>query len=91
MTEHGALDPQQVMNRLPEHVRTALASFHYFPELPSTNQWLLEQGSCADLCVAERQTAGRGRRGRSWQSPPPAISTCRCAGVLPLSPPITAC
>lgn len=43
-----------------------------FEEIDSTNEYLLkhyrtlEQGS---VCLAERQTAGRGRRGRTWYSP----------------------
>src|SRR5690606_37620720 len=44
----------------------------------TTNAWLLQQvrqqrrwledNGCA-VCLAERQTAGRGRRGRAWVSP----------------------
>ncbi|WP_020561348.1 biotin--[acetyl-CoA-carboxylase] ligase [Thiofilum flexile] len=37
--------------------------------IDSTNRWLLEQGSHGMVCVADQQTAGRGRRGRVWQSP----------------------
>lgn len=43
-----------------------------FDEIDSTNQYLLThyrnfpQGS---ICLAEKQTAGRGRRGRTWYSP----------------------
>ncbi|WP_319782586.1 bifunctional biotin--[acetyl-CoA-carboxylase] ligase/biotin operon repressor BirA [Oceanisphaera sp. IT1-181] len=42
------------------------------PVIGSTNQhWLsqLNQLNNGDICVAECQTAGRGRRGRSWVSP----------------------
>lgn len=42
------------------------------PVIGSTNQhWLglLDQLNNGDICVAECQTAGRGRRGRSWVSP----------------------
>ncbi|MFW2331846.1 MAG: biotin--[acetyl-CoA-carboxylase] ligase [Nitrospinota bacterium] len=42
-----------------------------FDQLDSTNEYLLEKGrnGIADLAVvAESQTAGRGRRGRSWES-----------------------
>lgn len=42
------------------------------PVINSTNQYLLEridQLSSGDVCVAEYQTAGRGRRGRYWASP----------------------
>lgn len=45
----------------------------YFKELPSTNSYLLE---CANkknnsliFCLAEKQTAGRGRNNRIWESP----------------------
>lgn len=43
-----------------------------FDEIDSTNEYLLKhyqtlpQGS---VCLAEQQTAGRGRRGRTWYSP----------------------
>lgn len=43
-----------------------------FDEIGSTNEYLLthhqtlENGS---VCLAEKQTAGRGRRGRTWYSP----------------------
>jgi BirA family biotin operon repressor/biotin-[acetyl-CoA-carboxylase] ligase len=44
-----------------------------FAELPSTNSYLLaaEQPApgLADVCLAELQTAGRGRLGRSWHAP----------------------
>jgi BirA family transcriptional regulator, biotin operon repressor / biotin---[acetyl-CoA-carboxylase] ligase len=44
-----------------------------FAELDSTNRWVVEQaraGAPAGLvAVADHQTAGRGRRGRSWTAP----------------------
>jgi BirA family biotin operon repressor/biotin-[acetyl-CoA-carboxylase] ligase len=44
-----------------------------FAELSSTNLYLLEAEQpapgLADVCLAELQTAGRGRLGRSWHSP----------------------
>jgi BirA family biotin operon repressor/biotin-[acetyl-CoA-carboxylase] ligase len=44
-----------------------------FTELASTNRYLLERGSPEpgrlDACIAEFQTAGRGRRGRAWRGP----------------------
>ncbi|MBJ3816386.1 bifunctional biotin--[acetyl-CoA-carboxylase] ligase/biotin operon repressor BirA [Shimwellia pseudoproteus] len=42
------------------------------PVIDSTNQYLMERlGSLesGDACIAEYQTAGRGRRGRQWFSP----------------------
>ncbi|WP_394205918.1 bifunctional biotin--[acetyl-CoA-carboxylase] ligase/biotin operon repressor BirA [Shewanella waksmanii] len=44
----------------------------YFDEIPSTNGFLLDhvdELNCGDFCVAEYQSAGRGRRGRTWVSP----------------------
>lgn len=46
---------------------------HYFDVTDSTNlraKQLAEEGSChGTLVVADRQEAGRGRRGKSWTSP----------------------
>lgn len=47
---------------------------YYFDNIDSTNtkaKELAEEGhSSGTLVVADRQTAGKGRRGRSWESPP---------------------
>jgi BirA family biotin operon repressor/biotin-[acetyl-CoA-carboxylase] ligase len=57
-------------------------------EAGSTNTRLLERARAGDsgacLLVAERQTAGRGRMGRSWESSPGASLTFSLA--LPLAP-----
>lgn len=63
-----------------ERVRMALPGsrlghkFHYFAELASTNSqaWQLAEQGAADgeIVVAEAQSAGRGRLGRQWASPP---------------------
>src|SRR3989442_14189547 len=45
-----------------------------FAELDSTNRWLLDEaraGAAEGLVVvADHQTAGRGRLGRTWVAPP---------------------
>lgn len=49
-----------------------MAPVHCFPVIDSTNQYLLErvnQLQSGESCLAECQTAGRGRRGKSWVSP----------------------
>lgn len=46
-----------------------LNQIYTFEELDSTNSWLLKNKGCMDVCLAEKQVAGRGRRGRSWSSP----------------------
>lgn len=43
-----------------------------FDEIDSTNEYLLthyRERSNGSICLAETQTAGRGRRGRQWYSP----------------------
>jgi BirA family transcriptional regulator, biotin operon repressor / biotin---[acetyl-CoA-carboxylase] ligase len=49
-------------------------ALHWYEEVGSTNdvaKELAEEGALhGEVVVAERQTAGRGRRGRSWSSPP---------------------
>ncbi|MCL1068994.1 bifunctional biotin--[acetyl-CoA-carboxylase] ligase/biotin operon repressor BirA [Shewanella olleyana] len=44
----------------------------YFNEIESTNAFMLqhaEELKNGDICIAEYQSAGRGRRGRQWVSP----------------------
>lgn len=47
---------------------------HILESVDSTNVWLLNRMKsgavkCGDVCVAQMQTAGRGRRGKRWVSP----------------------
>ena len=58
-----------------EHLRGAFGRpFRYLDETDSTNDqalaWLAEGAPEGALVVAEHQTAGRGRRGRTWEAPP---------------------
>lgn len=58
----------------PQQISTALFPYniHYQPIISSTNEWILQNIPSlkkGDLCMAEYQTAGRGRRGRQWLSP----------------------
>jgi BirA family biotin operon repressor/biotin-[acetyl-CoA-carboxylase] ligase len=58
------------------HLRP-VADFLLYPELGSTNDHLralAEEGAPGGtLVLADRQTAGRGRHGRSWYSPPGGV------------------
>lgn len=47
-----------------------LTSFHFFPIVGSTNDYALSLATEGAVVVADEQTAGRGRRGHSWFSPP---------------------
>lgn len=54
-------------------VRRQLAAVEVFERLDSTNAWLLaaaERLPGGTVCLADTQSAGRGRRGRHWVSPP---------------------
>jgi len=66
-------DEQEILAGLPVEARRQLASFTVLPEVDSTNRFLLERKDGGEpgvqACVAETQTAGRGRRGRGWHSP----------------------
>ena len=58
----------------PQAISTALFpySVHYHRTISSTNEFIsrqIKQLKKGDLCLAEYQTAGRGRRGRQWLSP----------------------
>lgn len=59
---------------LAAHMNSELIeSLELFQSIGSTNSHLLGQGiehQCARVCVAESQSAGRGRRGNDWQSAP---------------------
>jgi len=67
------LDEQQIRGGLPVTVSEALGSFTLLREVDSTNRFLLEfdgiGASGVHVCMAETQSAGRGRRGRPWISP----------------------
>lgn len=62
------LDPAAIGAGL--HCSPDLLEVHW--ELDSTSSELQRRGECGDFAVmlAETQSAGRGRRGRSWLSPP---------------------
>lgn len=67
------LDEQRILDGLPMAIRAQVRSFTLLRLVDSTNRFLLEDESAVDdgvhVCLAESQTAGRGRRGRPWISP----------------------
>ena len=63
------LASEQIQELLTPTAAALFPQLQIFNQLPSTNQWLLEHGQCGDVCLTEQQTAGRGRRGRVWDSP----------------------
>lgn len=66
------LDVDAIRAALPASARTGLAALEAAWALDSTNSELLRRETPARGCavlLAERQTGGRGRRGRDWASP----------------------
>lgn len=73
-------NPSLKQQSLPFSVPSDIYAVELFDCLPSTNDYLLRLASTIDpahayyfrniACLAERQTAGKGRRGRAWISPP---------------------
>ena len=72
------LDGAVIMAKMPDRQRRRIAEIQVFPEIDSTSSYTYElaqkgklnlKDSKVFVCFAEQQSAGRGRRGRSWSSP----------------------
>jgi len=65
------LNLELLQANLSEEARGLCGRINLFDLIDSTNAWLLRQEPAIgiDLCLAECQTAGRGRRARQWISP----------------------
>jgi len=67
------LDGQAITGALAVAARPHLSNIHVFQTIDSTNTYareLAEKNSVSGLVIlAEQQTGGRGRRGKSWVSP----------------------
>jgi BirA family transcriptional regulator, biotin operon repressor / biotin---[acetyl-CoA-carboxylase] ligase len=67
------LEPACIWAALEEISDTRIKEIIIHQAIESTNSWLMEQAAVGaqsgTVCFAERQTAGRGRRGRAWVSP----------------------
>jgi BirA family biotin operon repressor/biotin-[acetyl-CoA-carboxylase] ligase len=66
------LDKHQIVSAMASPQSSALDTLHLLPTVDSTNDFIARStvsgtGHCI-ACLAEQQTAGRGRRGRSWVS-----------------------
>ena len=70
----SSLDAGTIRGLLREEVAARLSKFEVFPEIASTNTFLTEQqappAGQASIAITDNQTRGRGRHGRTWQSPP---------------------
>lgn len=83
-TDLAPLDLETLRYHLPAATQAALAGLEVLDRVDSTNLRLMK---CRDIamgrfcaCLAEEQTAGRGRHGRTWISPR-GTSLCLSLGI----------
>ena len=67
------LQQEKILMLISPKVRGSLGGIEIHDIIDSTNEHLMQQAAAGaptgQVCLAERQTAGRGRRGREWVSP----------------------
>jgi BirA family transcriptional regulator, biotin operon repressor / biotin---[acetyl-CoA-carboxylase] ligase len=67
------LDKSEILEALPRDAKSALQQLDVLLTVDSTNRFLADSDDAepgqVQVCVAELQNAGRGRRGRSWVAP----------------------
>lgn len=70
------LNREQILAAVDAPARRLIGALEVLPEIDSTNRYLVDRcgGDLAEghCCFAEYQSAGKGRRGRAWVSPPAA-------------------
>ncbi len=67
------LDADEIRSLLDTLGRATFRDVSVFDDIDSTNRWIADRlassGARGAVCLAERQSQGRGRRGREWCSP----------------------
>ncbi|MCG8428263.1 MAG: bifunctional biotin--[acetyl-CoA-carboxylase] ligase/biotin operon repressor BirA [Chromatiales bacterium] len=67
------LDEAAILESISEDARARIDQLEVQQQIDSTNSYLMALGMTGApsgyVCLAEQQTAGRGRRGRAWVSP----------------------
>lgn len=67
------LDKKGLVEALSPSTQEVIQQTDIFLSIDSTNRYVsehsVEQPNCGQVCLAELQTAGRGRRGRHWVAP----------------------
>jgi len=69
-----SLDAEVIRQLAKDPVRERLAHIKVFSEIDSTNSYLMQmpapEPGRLSVAITSNQTAGRGRHGKTWQSPP---------------------
>ena len=67
------LDDQKILAAIAVNIRSGVSKIDIHTSIESTNTYLMscikDETFHGHVCLAESQTAGRGRRGRTWISP----------------------
>ena len=67
------LDAEAILQFVNEPVRERLVDIKAFAEIDSTNSYLMQEPGPEpgkiNVAATSNQTAGRGRHGKTWQSP----------------------
>lgn len=63
------LDSHIIQSHFDLIARQLIGGVHVFDEIESTNNWLVRHDHCGHICIAEKQSKGKGRRGNNWSSP----------------------
>lgn len=67
------LDAGRILAEMDRDIQRRIVRMEIHDDIDSTNRHLMQEGHAGapsgTLCLAERQRAGRGRRGRTWVSP----------------------
>ena len=70
----SVIDADAVREALSDETRSQLANLESFAAIESTNTYLMQQSGpesgMLSIALTANQTAGRGRHGKTWQSPP---------------------
>ncbi|NEV65145.1 bifunctional biotin--[acetyl-CoA-carboxylase] ligase/biotin operon repressor BirA [Thiorhodococcus minor] len=73
LTPLELLDSARLLGAMSDSGRHLVSRLELHRQIDSTNAFLMRAAAAGapsgTVCIAEHQTAGRGRRGRSWQSP----------------------
>ena len=84
------LDGERILSGIDRGARERLGQVEVLPTVDSTNRFLKTLGASGvrsgTVCLAEHQSAGRGRRGRMWVSPFGAALYLSMLWRFPLAP-----